>query len=397
MSQIITREVVIVGAARTPVGSFGGIFKDVTAVELGIVAAKAAMARAGIAPEIVEDVLVGNILSAGLGQNVARQIAMGSGILETANATTLNMLCGSGLRAVSLGAQIIAMGDADVLLCGGTENMSQAPYVMPNGRYGARLGHATLEDTVIKDALTDAFHGYHMGMTAENIAEKWGIGREEQDHFALTSQTKAQIAQENGRFEAEIAPVSLKTRQGEVILSRDEYPKSGTTLEALAKLRPAFKKEGTVTAGNASGINDGAAMLVLMSKEKCEALGLKPLATIAGYGSSGLAPEIMGYGPFEATQKALKRANWQVSELDLIEANEAFAAQSIAVVRDLHLDVSKVNVNGGAIALGHPVGASGARILVTLLYEMAKRESQKGLATLCIGGGQGTALLVERK
>ncbi len=397
MSQIITREVVIVGAARTPVGSFGGILKDVSAVELGVVAAKAAMSRAGIAPEIVEDVLVGNILSAGLGQNVARQIAMGSGILETANATTLNMLCGSGLRAVSLGAQIIAMGDAEVLLCGGTENMSQAPYVMPSGRYGGRLGHATLEDTVIKDALTDAFHGYHMGITAENIAEKWGIGREEQDEFALASQIKAQIAQENGRFDAEIAPVNLKTRQGEVILSRDEYPKSGTTLEALAKLRPAFKKDGTVTAGNASGINDGAAMLVLMSKEKCEALGLKPLATIAGYGSSGLAPEIMGYGPYEATKKALKKASWQVADLDLIEANEAFAAQSIAVVRDLQLDASKVNVNGGAIALGHPVGASGARILVTLLYEMEKRESQKGLATLCIGGGQGTALLVERK
>ncbi len=391
------REVVIVGAARTPVGSFGGIFKDVSAVQLGIVAAKAALARAGVSADLVEDVLVGNILSSGLGQNVARQIALGCGVSHLANATTLNMLCGSGLRAVSLGAQIIALGDAEILLCGGTENMSQAPYIVATGRYGARLGNATLEDTVIKDALTDAFHGIHMGITAENIAERWHISREEQDQFALESQRKAQVAQQSGRFEAEIAPVTVKSRKGEAVYSVDEYPKLGTTLEGLEKLKPAFKKEGTVTAGNASGINDGAAMLVLMSKEKCDALGLKPLATIAGYASSGIEPEIMGYGPYEASLKALKKVNWQLEDVDLFEVNEAFAAQSIAVLRDLHLDTSKVNVNGGAIALGHPVGASGARILVTLLYEMEKRESQKGLATLCIGGGQGTALLVNRK
>lgn len=390
------REVVIVGAARTPVGSFGGIFKAIDAVHLGTVAAQAAIERAGIAPEIIEDVLVGNILSAGLGQNVARQIALGVKIPVTSNATTINMLCGSGLRAVSLAAQMIALGDADVILAGGTENMTRAPYLNASNRYGQRLGDASLEDSILKDALMDAFGHGHMGITAENIADQWQLTREAQDHFAYNSQQRAEFAQKNGHFEAEIAPVVITTKKGDQVYDQDEYPKHGTTLEGLSKLRPAFKKDGTVTAGNASGINDGAAMLVVMSLDKCLALGLKPLAKIVAYASSGVDPSIMGYGPVEATKKALHKAQWQVSDLDLIEANEAFAAQSLAVVQDLGLPLEKVNVNGGAIALGHPVGASGARVLVTLLYAMMARESRKGLATLCIGGGQGTALLVER-
>lgn len=391
------REVVIVGAARTPVGNFGGVFKDVSAVDLGVTAAKEAIKRAGISPEIIDEVLVGNILSAGLGQNVARQVAIYSGLREETPAMTINKLCGSGLRTVSMGAQFIGLGDADVILAGGIESMSNAPYVLPKARWGERMGNGVMVDSMINDALMDQFNQIHMGITAENIAEQWGITREEQDAFAAESQRRAEIAQKEGRFADEIVPVSIPQRKGEpIVVTEDEYPRHGTTVEKLAKLKPAFKKDGTVTAGNASGLNDGGAMVVLMAKEKAEELGIKPIATIKSYASAALDPKIMGYGPVPATKKALERAGLTVNDLDLIEANEAFAAQSLAVVKDLGLDPLKVNVNGGAIALGHPVGASGTRILVTLLYEMMKREAKMGLATLCIGGGQGTSLIVER-
>lgn len=391
------REVVIVGAARTPVGNFGGVFKDVSAVDLGVTAAKEAIKRAGISPEIIDEVLIGNILSAGLGQNVARQVAIYSGLREETPAMTINKLCGSGLRTVSMGAQFIGLGDADVILAGGIESMSNAPYVLPKARWGERMGNGVMVDSMINDALMDQFNQIHMGITAENIAEQWGITREEQDAFAAESQRRAEIAQKEGRFADEIVPVSIPQRKGEpIVVTEDEYPRHGTTVEKLAKLKPAFKKDGTVTAGNASGLNDGGAMVVLMAKEKAEELGIKPIATIKSYASAALDPKIMGYGPVPATKKALERAGLTVNDLDLIEANEAFAAQSLAVVKDLGLDPLKVNVNGGAIALGHPVGASGTRILVTLLYEMMKREAKMGLATLCIGGGQGTSLIVER-
>jgi acetyl-CoA C-acetyltransferase len=391
------REVVIVGAARTAVGSFGGAFKDVSAVDLGVTAAKEAIKRAGISADLIDEVLVGNILSAGLGQNVARQVAIYSGLPEETPAMTINKLCGSGLRTVTMGAQFIAGGDADVILAGGIESMSQAPYLLQNARWGMKMGHQEVVDSLIYDALTDKFHNIHMGVTAENIAEKWGITREEQDDFAAESQRRAVAAQQAGRFADEIVPVSIPQRKGEpIIVADDEYPRPGTTAEKLGKLRPAFKKDGTVTAGNASGLNDGAAMVVLMAKEKALELGLEPLATIKSYASAALDPKIMGFGPVPATQKALEKAKLTVEDLDLIEANEAFAAQSLAVMKGLELDPSKVNVNGGAIALGHPVGASGARILVTLLYEMKKRDAKTGLATLCIGGGQGISLIVER-
>lgn len=391
------REVVIVGAARTPVGNFGGAFKNVSSVDLGVVAAKAAINRAGISPDLVDEVIIGNILSAGLGQNVARQVAIYSGLKEETPAMTINKLCGSGLRTISMGAQFIMLGDADVVLAGGIESMSNAPYVLPNARWGERMGHGKMVDSMICDALTDKFNDIHMGITAENIAERWGLTREEQDAFAAESQRRAENAQKEGKFKEEIVPVTIPQRKGDpIIVSEDEYPKHGTTAEKLAKLRPAFKKDGTVTAGNASGLNDGAAMVVLMAKKKAEELGIKPLATIKSYASAALDPKIMGYGPVPATKKALERAGLTIEMIDLIEANEAFAAQSLAVVKDLNLDPEKVNVNGGAIALGHPVGASGARILVTLLYEMMKRDAKTGLATLCIGGGQGTALIVER-
>ncbi|WP_070119519.1 acetyl-CoA C-acetyltransferase [Bacillus marinisedimentorum] len=391
------REVVIVGAARTPVGTFGGTLASVSAVDLGVAAAKEAIKRAGVSPEEINEVLVGNILSAGLGQNPARQVAIKAGLPESVPGITINKLCGSGLRTVSMGAQFIQLGDADVVLAGGIESMSQAPYVMPNARWGQRMGDGKIVDTMIKDALTDAFHDIHMGITAENIAEQWNLTREEQDEFALRSQQRAEKAQKEGRFDDEIAPVTVPQRKGEPkIVDTDEYPKHGMTMEKLGKLRPAFKKDGTVTAGNASGINDGAAMVVLMSKEKADELGLKPLATIKSWGSAALDPKIMGYGPVPATKRAFEKIDMDVKDIDLIEANEAFAAQSLAVVRDLELDPEKVNVNGGAIALGHPVGASGTRILVTLLYEMMKRDAKTGLATLCIGGGMGTSLVVER-
>ncbi|KPU26348.1 acetyl-CoA acetyltransferase [Caloranaerobacter sp. TR13] len=391
------REVVIVGAARTPIGSFGGSLSKLSAIDLGVVAAKEAIRRAGIKEDMIDEVIIGNILSAGLGQNPARQVALGAGLKETTPALTINKVCGSGLRAVSMATQFIMLGDADVILAGGTESMSNAPYLVPRVRWGLKMGHGELIDTMIHDGLTDIFNNYHMGITAENIAEKWNISREEQDEFALKSQLKAEKAQKEGKFKDEIVPVEVPQRKGDpIIVDTDEYPRHGTTIEKLAKLKPAFKKDGTVTAGNASGINDGAAMLVVMAKEKAEELGIKPLVTIKSYASAALDPKIMGYGPVPATKKALERAGLKVEDLDLIEANEAFAVQSIAVMRDLGLDPEKVNVNGGAIALGHPIGASGARILITLIYEMIRRESKYGLATLCIGGGQGTAVIVER-
>jgi acetyl-CoA C-acetyltransferase len=389
------REVVIVSAARTPVGSFGGALASLSAVDLGVVAAKAALERGNVKPEMVDEVLIGNVLQAGLGQNVARQIAVKAGLPYEAPAISVNKLCGSGLRTVSMAAQFIMLGDAKVVLAGGTESMSNAPYVMNKARFGAKMGHTTMEDTMIKDGLTDAFNDYHMGITAENIAEQWSITREEQDAFALHSQMKAAAAIEKGKFKEEIVPVTVKQRRGEIVVDTDEYPRLNATLESLQKLRPAFKKDGTVTAGNASGINDGASMLVLADKAFALENGLTILAEVKSYGSAALDPSIMGYGPVPATRVALKRAGLTVDDLGLVEANEAFAAQSIAVVRDLELDASRVNVNGGAIALGHPIGASGARILTTLLFEMKKQKTKYGLATLCIGGGQGTSIIVE--
>ncbi|MFE4704311.1 acetyl-CoA C-acetyltransferase [Peribacillus simplex] len=390
------REVVIVGAARTPVGAFGGSLAKVSAVDLGVVAAKEAIKRANISADMIDEVLVGNILSAGLGQNVARQVAIHAGIPETTPAMAINKLCGSGLRTVIMGAQFIALGDADVILAGGIESMSNAPYLLPNYRFGQKMGNAEAVDSMTYDALTDVFNQYHMGVTAENIAEQWEISREKQDEFALESQLKAEKAQLEGRFADEIVPVEYKRRGKTILVDQDEHPRHGLTIDQLAKLRPAFKENGTVTAGNASGINDGGAMLVLMSKEKADELGLEALATIKSYANAALDPKIMGYGPVPATRKALAKAGLTIDDLDLMEVNEAFAAQSLAVLKDLELKPEKVNVNGGAIALGHPVGASGARILVTLLYEMKRRDAKTGLATLCIGGGQGTALIVER-
>lgn len=391
------KEVVIVSAVRTPVGSFGGVFKDVPAVDLGVVAVKEAIRQAGIKPEDVNEVYMGCILQSGLGQGVARQISVKAGIPVEVPATTINMLCGSGLRTVSLAAQTIIAGDNDVVVVGGAENMSRAPYVLNNARFGSRMGNDTMVDTMIHDALTDAFHGYHMGITAENVAEKYGITREEQDAFAAFSQNKAEKAMADGKFKDEIAPVTIPQRRGEpLVVDTDEYPKKGVTAESLEKLRPAFKKDGTVTAGNASGINDGAAALVVMSKEKADELGLTPLATIVSYGNGGVDPSIMGIGPVPSTKTALQKSGLTIDDMDLIEANEAFAAQALAVGKELKWDAEKVNVNGGAIALGHPVGASGARILVTLLHEMKRRNVNYGLATLCIGGGMGTSVIVKR-
>ncbi|WP_026688699.1 acetyl-CoA C-acetyltransferase [Alteribacter aurantiacus] len=391
------REVVIVSAARTPIGNFGGALKEKSAVELGTIAARGAIERATITPDMIDDVLIGNVLSAGLGQNVARQVAIHAGLPDTITATTINKLCGSGLRTVSMAAQFIALGDADVILAGGTESMSNAPYVLPQARFGQRMGDGRMVDTMLRDGLTDAFEDIHMGITAENIATRWELSREDQDAYALKSQQRAEASQKAGRFEEEIVPVDIPKRKAEAKrVKDDEFPKHGMTMEKLAKLRPAFKKDGTVTAGSASGINDGAAMVIVMAKEKAEELGITPLATITAYGNAALDPNIMGYGPVPATIQALKRANLTTDDLDLIEANEAFAAQALSVVNDLNLDPDKVNVNGGAIALGHPIGASGARILVSLLHEMKRRDAKRGLATLCIGGGQGTSLIVSR-
>ena len=391
------REVVIVSAVRTPIGTFGGSFKDVSAVSLGTIVAKEAMKRANIKPDMVDEVIFGNVLQAGLGQNVARQISIYSGIPVQVPSYTVNKVCGSGLKSVTLAAQSIMVGEGDIILAGGTENMSQAPYLLKKARWGQRMGDGVLEDYMIKDGLWDIFNDYHMGITAENLAEKYNLTREEQDKFALRSQQRAEEAIKSGRFKDEIVPVEVPQRKGDpLVVDTDEHPRFGSTIEGLAKLRPAFKKGGTVTAGNASGINDGAAALVLMAKEKAEELGLKPLATIKAYASAGVDPSIMGTGPIPATKKALEKARLTVEDLDLIEGNEAFAAQSLAVSKELKFDDEKLNVNGGAIALGHPIGASGARILVTLLYEMDKRDAKTGLATLCIGGGQGISIIVER-
>jgi len=390
------REVAIVSAVRTPVGSFGGALKDLSVVDLGVVAAKEAIKRAKIAEIEIDEVIIGNILSAGQGQNIARQIAIKAGLPVETPAMSLNILCGSGLRAISLAAQIISSGGADAILCGGAESMSNAPYLAMQNRWGSKMGHVQMMDHMIKDALTDAFNDNHMGITAENIAEQWHLTREEQDQFAAKSQNKAEKAQVEGRFKDEIVPVVIQTRKGDIVVDQDEYIKYGATFEGLQKLKPAFKKEGTVTAGNASGINDGAAMVVVMSLEKAKALNLEVLALVKGFGTKGVDPSIMGYGPVPATLAALKSANWNVEDIDLVEANEAFAAQSLAVVKDLGFNPEIVNVNGGAIAIGHPVGASGTRILVTLIHEMQKRDAKKGLATLCIGGGMGTTLLIER-
>lgn len=391
------REVVIASAVRTAIGSFGGGLKDVPAVDLGAIVIKEALNRAGVKPELVDEVIMGNVLQAGIGQNPARQSAVKAGIPVEVSSFTLNKVCGSGLRAVSLAFQMILSGYNDIVVAGGMENMSRAPYLLNNVRWGQRMNDGKLVDEMVFDGLTDAFNGYHMGITAENIAEQWGITREMQDEFALKSQLKAESAIKEGKFKDEIVPVAIPQRKGEPkIFDTDEFPRFGATIEGLAKLKSAFKKDGTVTAGNASGINDGAAALVIMSAEKAAELGIKPLAKIVSFGSKGLDPSIMGYGPVPSTREALERANLTVKDLDLIEANEAFAAQSLSVAKDLEFNMNIVNVNGGAIALGHPVGASGARILVTLIHEMIKRDAKKGLATLCIGGGQGTAAIIER-
>jgi acetyl-CoA C-acetyltransferase len=388
-------EIVIASAKRTAVGSFNGAFANTPAHELGATAIKAALASAKLEPGEVDEVILGQILQAGEGQNPARQAAMKAGIPQEKTAFGLNQLCGSGLRAVAIGLQQIANGDAQIIVAGGQESMSQAPHVA-HLRNGVKMGDMKFIDSMIKDGLTDAFHGYHMGNTAENIATKWQLTREEQDRFATGSQNKAEAAQKAGRFKDEIAPFTVASRKGDVVVVDDEFIRPGTTYEALAKLRPAFSKEGTVTAGNASGINDGAAALVLMSAAEADKRGLKPLARIASWATAGVDPAIMGTGPIPASRKALARAGWSVKDLDLVEANEAFAAQALAVNKDMGWDPAIVNVNGGAIAIGHPIGASGARVLTTLLHEMVRRNAKKGLATLCIGGGMGIALTVER-
>ena len=388
-------EVVIASAARTPIGAFNGSLSSVPAHYLGEVAIREALKRAGVEPGEVSEVVLGQVLSAGAGQNPARQAAVNAGIPVEKTAYGINQLCGSGLRTVALGFQAIKMGDADIVVAGGQESMSQAPHVM-HLRNGTKMGDAQMIDTMIRDGLWDAFHGYHMGTTAENVAEKWQITREQQDQFATASQNKAEAAMKEGKFKDEIVSVTIKGRKGDVVVDTDEFPKAGVTADALAKLRPAFSKTGTVTAGNASGINDGAAALLLMGADAAEKRGIKPLARIVSWATAGVDPAIMGSGPIPASRLALQKAGWSVDDLDLIEANEAFAAQACAVNKDLGWDPSKVNVNGGAIALGHPIGASGARVLITLLHEMQKRDAKKGLATLCIGGGMGIALTVAR-
>ncbi len=387
--------IVIASAARTAVGSFNGVFADVAAHRLGSEAIKAAIARSGIEAGEVNEVILGHVLQAAQGQNPARQAAMMAGIDASRTAWSLNQVCGSGLRAVALGMQQIANGDAEIIVAGGQESMSLSPHCA-HLRSGVKFGDMNFIDSMIKDGLWDAFFGYHMGTTAENVAEKWQISRDQQDHFAAHSQNKAEAAQKAGKFKDEIATVTLQTRKGDVVIDTDEYIRHGATYDAMAKLRPAFKKDGTVTAGNASGLNDGAAAVVLMTEKEAERRGITPLARIASWATAGVAPEIMGSGPIPASRKALEKAGWKASELDLIEANEAFAAQACAVNKDMGWDLDRVNVNGGAIAIGHPIGASGCRILVTLLHEMQRRNVKKGLATLCIGGGMGVALTVER-
>jgi acetyl-CoA C-acetyltransferase len=387
-------DIVIVSAQRTPVGSFNGALSSLPAHDLGRIAIQAAVEKAGVELGQVDEVILGQVLQAGAGQGPARQAAVNAGVPVESPAWSVNQLCGSGLRAVALAAQQIAGGDAAIVVAGGQESMSQSPHAQ-NLRGGQKMGDLALVDTMIKDGLWDAFHGYHMGQTAENIAARWQITREDQDKFAVVSQNRAEAAQKAGRFKDEIVPVTIKGRKGDTIVADDEYIRHGVTLESVAGLRPAFTKDGTVTAANASGINDGAAALVLMTAKEAERRGLKPIARLAAWAQAGVPPEIMGTGPIPATKKALEKAGWKVSDLDLIESNEAFAAQSLSVVRELGLDPAKVNVNGGAIAIGHPIGASGARILTTLLHEMKRSGAKKGLATLCVGGGMGVALAVE--
>lgn len=388
--------IVIVSAVRTPIGAFNGALASVSATALGSIVAAEAIKRAGIGVEAVDEAIMGNVLQAGLGQNTTRQVVIGAGLPEATPATTINIVCGSGLKSVAMAAQAILAGDADVVLAGGMENMSLAPYVLDKARWGYRMGDGKLIDTMTNDGLSDAFKKYHMGITAENVAERYGVSREEQDAVALRSQQRAVEAIKNGAFKKEIVPVTVKSRKGDVIFDTDEYPRADASAESLAKLRPAFKPDGSVTAGNASGINDGAAALIVMSEEKAKALGLKPLARIRSYATCGVDPAYMGIGPVPSTQKALAKAGLKVSDLDLIEANEAFAAQFAAVGKELGFDLDKTNVNGGAIALGHPIGASGARILVTLLHALEARNKTLGLATLCVGGGQGVSVIVER-
>jgi len=388
-------EIVIAGGARTPIGAFNGALSKVAPTELGIVAAKEALTRAGVDAADVDEMIMGIILTANTGSGPARQVALGAGMKHETTAYAINQLCASGLRAVAEGAKSIALGDSDIVVAGGMESMSLAPH-MANLRPGVKMGPAKFEDHMLRDALIDPFHSYHMGNTAENVAKQYQITRDEQDEFACASQNKAEAAQGEGKFSDEITPVTISTRKGDIVVDTDEHPSHGTTIESLAKLRPAFDKEGTVTAGNASGINDGAAAVVLMTAEKAEERGVEPLARIKSWATCGVDPAIMGTGPIPASRKALERAGWSVGDLDLIEANEAFAAQAIAVNKEMGWDLDKVNVNGGAIALGHPVGASGCRILLALLHEMAKRDAKKGLATACVGGGMGIAMCVER-
>ncbi|VVO22411.1 Acetyl-CoA acetyltransferase [Pseudomonas fluorescens] len=391
------QDVVIVAATRTAIGSFQGSLASVSAVDLGAAVIRQLLEQTGLDGAQVDEVIMGQVLTAGAGQNPARQAAIKAGLPHAVPAMTLNKVCGSGLKALHLGAQAIRCGDADVIIAGGQENMSLSNYVMPGARTGLRMGHAQIVDTMISDGLWDAFNDYHMGITAENLVDKYDISREQQDAFAAASQRKAAAAIEAGRFVDEITPILIPQRKGDPVAFKvDEQPRGETTAESLAKLRPAFKKDGSVTAGNASSLNDGAAAVILMSAEKAKSLGLPVLATIAAYANAGVDPAIMGIGPVSATRRCLDKAGWSIEQLDLIEANEAFAAQSLAVAKDLQWDLDKVNVNGGAIALGHPIGASGCRVLVTLLHEMIKRDAKKGLATLCIGGGQGVALALER-
>lgn len=389
------REVIIASIVRTPVGTFGGTLKDVPAVQLGVIVVKEALKRAGIEPGQVENVVLGNVLQAAQGQNPARQVLVHAGIPYEVPALTINKVCASGLRSISLAAQMIKAGDADVIVAGGFENMSSAPYAMLSSRWGARMGDTKMIDIMIKDGLWDAFNQYHMGITAENVAERWKLTRDELDRFSFESQQKAEAAIKAGKFKDEIVTVEVSGKKGSVMFDTDEHPRFGTTMEMLSRLKPAFKTDGVVTAGNASGINDGAAAAVVMSMEKAKSLGVTPLARIASYASAGVDPSIMGTGPIPASRKALKNAGWNVQDLDLVEANEAFASQAVVVNRELGWDPATVNVNGGAIAIGHPIGASGARILTTLVHEMKRRNAKKGIATLCIGGGQGAALAVE--
>ena len=392
----MSKKIVLAGACRTAIGKMGGGLSTTPAVELGALVIKEALQRAGVKPEQVDHVYMGNVLQAALGQNPARQAALKAGLPYTSTAVTVNIVCGSGLNCVNMAAQMIEAGDADIVVAGGMENMSMAPYALTKARFGYRMNNATMIDTMVNDGLWDAFNDYHMGITAENVAEKYGLTREELDAFSANSQQKAVAAQESGAFDEEIVPVEVKSKKGTVIFNKDEGPREGTTAESLSKLKPAFKKDGIVTAGNSSGINDGAAAVVVMSEEKAKELGVKPMAVWVGGALGGVDPAIMGIGPVEASGRLFKKTGLSVQDLDLVESNEAFAAQSLAVASDLKFDMSKVNVNGGAIALGHPIGASGCRILVTLLYAMKHRNAKRGLATLCIGGGQGCATIVEQ-